>query len=416
MDATPSRRVAKHSEQEKQLCSFCGDQADEAYSIDHRECGGRTHVDCLPAGKDINYKLCSVCTGEQVPLAAVASMDVTPPGGTSGREPFPPDGIDYVLNPGQKPARSGSAWQTIAGMLVRPIRGAPPAKQVEDVRTSQDPEFLLKNRVPVRDILRFNKLGLQHMLKVGITMTDFLSNGYTWNDLILFEDIGRKGATRAKQTLSIGLQTTANHFRDYPDALPYAKVAKHADLQAYDLCTHFGLSFETVRDEKEGPVPSALQCGGDYKWTARDCVRLGLKMDDLSKFGLILLQQYQDLMHGLSAPDAAAAERDLQVTKEHVDALEDVYAPAFAPDPTPAPVIVPQVQQPQRVVEPVAAPAPVVVIREEPAPAPAPRVVVVERPVLVVQRQPVVVAATQKRAQAPAKSTKFDRHGALILK
>lgn len=391
-----------HTEDEKRNCSFCGEFADDDLSITHRQCGARTHADCLPAGKPVNYKLCSICTGEAVALGDVASMDVTP---TSSKEPFPPDGVDYVLQPGQKQRQTGGgAWKMVAGLFSRVGSATTKtAPATEDVKTSQDPEFLIKNRVPVRDMLRFNKLGLQHLLKVGIEMTDFLSNGYTWNDLLLYEDVGRKGATRAKQAL-MALRCTANHFRDYPDALPYKKVAEHAQLQPYDLGTCFGLGF---------PIdpPGALQCMGDENWTARDCVRLGLKMDDLRDFGLVGLQQYEDLMVGLSKPDAIAAERDLKVTSEHIGSLVDLMAPPEAPAPImKKPIVVPQYA-------PVAIPAADVDEQEEEffsAPPPVrqqPRAVMVAVPVAVRPPPRVIV---QAQPTPIGSKNKFDRHGALV--
>lgn len=401
---------APHSEAEKRNCSFCGEFADDDLSITHRHCGARTHADCLPAGKPVNYKLCSICTGEAVALNEVASLDVTPPAGAGaggGREPFPPDGVDYVLQPGSKRKQDGGAWKMVAGLFSRSRAAA----AVEDVKTSQDGEFLLKNRVSVRDMLRFNKLGLQHLLKVGVDMTDFLSNGYTWNDLLLYEDVGRKGATRAKQAL-IALRCTANHFRDYPDALPYKRVAEHAQLQPYDLGTHFGLEFPAA------PAPGPLQCVGDENWTARDCVRMGLKMDDLMDFGLVGLQQYEDLMVGLSKPDAVAAERELQVTPKHIELLIDLLAPAVPAAAVAAPPKKQLVrQQPVRLVQE----------HEEVEPAPLPAAIAESTPSIRQPRPvrvavPVGVSATTTRTTPAAVAAavplgaknKFDRHGALV--
>jgi hypothetical protein len=226
------------------------------------------------------------------------------------------------------------------------------------------------------------------LLKQGVDMTDFLSNGYTWNDLLLYEDVGRKGATRAKQAL-MALRCNANHFRDYPDALPYKKVAEHAQLQPYDLGTCFGLGFPT-------DPPGSLQCMGDENWTARDCVRLGLNMDDLRDFGLVGLQQYEDLMVGLSKPDAIAAERDLKVTPEHIGSLVDLMMapPPRQPEPSAAPIVKKPVVVPQSA--PIA--IPVAVEQEE-------QEEFFSAPPAVVRQRPVVVAVPKN---------KFDRHGALV--
>lgn len=408
---------AKHSDADKRICSFCQANADDDLSIIHRVCGARTHVECLPQGKPVNYKLCSQCTGEYVPLANVASMDTTPSSG--GREPFPPDGVDYVLNPGIWTVEAPSALKSIAGLFV----GAKAAPQEENVRTSQDPHFLIRNRVPIRDVLRYNKLGLQHFLKAGVTMSELLANGYTWNDLLLFEDVGRKGPTRAAQTLSIGLRTTANHFRDYPDALPFAKVKEHAKLQPYDLCRQFGLGFPS-----DSFSADRLQCDGDTNWTAWDCVRLGLKMDDLQRAGLVLLQQYQDLMIGLSAADATAAEDALGATQEQVDALPDVFAPLQPPIVTPTPVKAMAQPVPVKSQAPVAVlqnqvdddemEAPIMVMAEQHRPAPAsvrtiaiPVAATVATPPAPIRTKPTVLPAPAFKSLS---GNRFDRHGAIL--
>lgn len=427
-----ARMAKKHSEADKLLCSFCQEPADLNLSLEHRVCGGRTHTECLPAGQKPNYKLCSQCTGEYVPLAMVVSMDTAPPSGAAaGREPFPADGVDYVLHPGVWVQESPSTLKAITGLF---SRTAPPP---QDVRSSQDPHFLIRNRVPVRDMLRYNKLGLQHLLKAGVTMSELLANDYTWNDLLLYEDVGRKGPTRAKQTLAKGLKTTANHFRDYPDALPFAKVSAHTQMCPSDLRREFGLNFPVVVDKETGDVQyGSLQCHGDEKWTARDCVRLGLKMDDLSSFGITLLQQYEDLLIGLSPAEATAAERELCATREHLDALLDIneVAVAAAPAPVAEAAVTPSP-------EPIQPPSPVLVQQQPPSPprtqvhepAPEPAVIYQQPQIYVVRAPPteepvyeIPVAASRpvvrdihrpKVIAAPVFKTptnRFDRHGAIL--
>lgn len=408
--ATP---VKKHSEAEKLLCSFCQEPADLNLSLEHRQCGGRTHTECLPAGQKPNYKLCAQCTGEYVPLAAIASMDASAP--ASGREPFPPDGVDYVLHPGTWVQETPSALRSITGLFSRSPASSGGA---QDIRSSQDPHFLIRNRVPVRDMLRFNKLGLQHLLKAGVTMSELLANDYTWNDLLLYEDVGRKGPTRCKQALAHGLKTNANHFRDYPDALPFTKVSAHAQLRPYDLCGEFGLRFPITVDERTGHTSyGSLQCYGDEKWNARDCVRLGLRMDDLSAFGLSLVQQYEDLLIGLTHADAVEAERNLQVTPEHITGLIDINAPpavAEQPQPVVPPVVAAAKPAPVREESPVPLPPPVAqqiyVIQAAPTPEP-----VYEIPVAMPSRTAV---ARPRVTASPAFHTpmanRFDRHGAIL--
>ena len=416
--AAPPPPVKKHSEADKLLCSFCQEPADLNLSLEHRQCGGRTHTECLPAGQKPNYKLCAQCTGEYVPLAAVASMDASAPAG--GREPFPPDGVDYVLHPGVWVQEAPSALRSIAGLFSRTQASGAQEQQQQQ----QDPHFLIRNRVSVRDMLRYNKLGLQHLLKAGVTMSELLANDYTWNDLLLYEDVGRKGPTRCKQALAQGLKTNANHFRDYPDALPFAKVSAHAQLRPYDLCGEFGLRFPVTVDERTGHTSyGSLQCHGDEKWNARDCVRLGLRMDDLSAFGLSLVQQYEDLLVGLTHADAVEAERNLQVTPEHITGLIDINAPV-APQPlAPAPAPIVAVAAAQPALAP--AQAPLVVGREKVS---APAIQQQQQQIYVVQAAPepvyeIPVAAPRvlarpRVAASPAfhvpMVNRFDRHGAIL--
>lgn len=409
--------MQKHSADEKELCSFCGEPAEDEYSITHRECGRRTHADCLPTGGAINYKLCYACTGEQVPLASVASMDVTSTAGGNGKEPFPPDNRDYVLEPGVKVERSESAWAKVSSLFW----SKPKAQQDEDLQTSQDVEFLLKRHVPVRDMLRFNKVGLQHMLKAGVTMRDFMSNGYTWDNLLLYEDIGRSGPERAQQALE-ALRTTATDFRLYPGRLPWQRVRDHCQMRNHDLHEKFGLDFPF--DPVTRSICS-LRCGDDDQWNARDCVKLGLTMKDLIGMGLTHIEQYGGLLYGLSPVEAEECEKQLQATREHVDSLLDLTAPVAVSEPkrtTPKPTKPKPVAPP---VERVDDPIPHEPVQQQ---QPQTKVIVVQRPVPVVmqQQQPVYVSAAVAPATAKPKiaipqvdvprKDRFDRHGALIIK
>jgi hypothetical protein len=193
-------------------------------------------------------------------------------------------------------------------------------------------------------------------------------------------------------------------------------------LRPYDLCGEFGLRFPVTVDERTGHTSyGSLQCHGDEKWNARDCVRLGLRMDDLSAFGLSLVQQYEDLLVGLTHADAVEAERNLQVTPEHITGLIDINAPVapqpLASAPAPAPIVA---------VAAAAKPAPVVVIREEvPAPAIQPQqqqqIYVVQAAPEPVYEIPVAaprVVARPRVAASPAfhvpMVNRFDRHGAIL--
>jgi hypothetical protein len=254
-----------------------------------------------------------------------------------------------------------------------------------------DPLDLLNHKVPITDVMRKHQLGLDHFLRAGITLEDFLKNGYMWHqDLLQFEDLsGRKGQRRAMQALTIGMRANATHFRDYPEAFPYADVMKHVGLSQADVCRTFGLVFP-----EDGP----LECYGDQRWTAKDCVALGLCMDDLvDAAGLRYKQQYEDLMHGLSRREASAAEKALETRIEHVQALVDLEEPQVLPQVLPQVPAVRLPQQQQVFYEEETPPPP----RRVPLPAVAAAAVVQER---IVHTPPPFRTRYEK----------FQRHGAKI--
>lgn len=284
----------------KPLCSVCNEVADISLSIRHKICGHSTHSDCI--GEKPNFKNCAKCSGEVWPvISSSASMIM---------EPKTTDGIDYVLTPG---TRAGSyKLKTVASYI--PVLGAKVADRVE---TSKDPAFLLDNKQPLPLIMKRNGLGLDHMLRAGITVNDFLKNGYTFKDLLIYEDISKKGSKRALQALTIGLKANANHLRDYSDSFPWEAIKAHTKCDTSALCENFGLTF---------PPDGPLNCCGDDGWNAKHCVALGLTIDDLCDYGLSLKQQYEDLMTGLSTRESSMLEKKLQVTLKHIEGLVDIEA------------------------------------------------------------------------------------------
>jgi len=391
------------------LCSQCSQVAEESLSIRHRTCNHMTHVDCL--SEPINYKLCKSCiAGEK---AAPSTIGGQAPAVFT--EPHTTDGHNYILFPGKKPTTS--VLKSLGSLL------SSAKVPVENVKTSQNPEFLLNNRVPVEAIMKQNKLGLDHFLKAGIVIDDFLKNQYDWNDLCKFEYV-QKGGKRALQTLAVGLSVDANHLRDYGDQLPAAAICQHLKMEPADFFKELGLEFSI-----NGP----LMCNGDDNWTARDCVALGLSIDDLLELGLQYKQQYADLMVGLTTQQAAAAEKKLKTKLEHLQQLVDADTPPpAAAEPEPVVQRMPA-RQPVRY-------APQVVEEEyeeeEPVKNRAPtqasaqnRIVIVEKQVPVyIEKQVIVKEHTSAPApkihhETPVARTpqyvqrgaaKFNRHGALI--
>lgn len=281
-------------------CCVCDATAEPAFSIVHK-CGHSTHVDCLWGDPD--YKKCATCLGGK-------SLAVP--------EPRTSDGIDYVLYPGNKPVPSVLSFLPWIG------------KRTGDAKPA--PLDLLKQHVPIGSIISQHKYGLDHLLREGIDMDDFLMNGYGLDDLFIFEDVSKKGQRRALQVFSNGLGLTANHLRDYPDRLPIEKIRKITGIENDAICTQFGLNF---------PDNGSLQCCGDTNWDATHCVALGLDMSDLMGFGLYCTEQYDELFRGLTKKQANKAEIDLNTTAAQLDELVSLTPiPKIPPKNVPAPHVV----------------------------------------------------------------------------
>jgi hypothetical protein len=218
-------------------------------------------------------------------------------------EPHTQDNIEYWRNPG---ARNEHGSRSLVAAVLSPFRSKPtPAVET--------PFELLKRHVPIAQIMAQHGYGLDHFLRDGLDIEDFLANGYDWNDLCRFEYIKSAGPFRCLETLHRGLALNANHLRDNPDRLPVAAIKAATEMPTSDWANRFGLTF---------PENGPLHCFGDSDWNAMHCVALGLTMDDLMDFGLYRIEQYQDLMKGLTRSERAKAERDLRVTKQHIEELQ----------------------------------------------------------------------------------------------
>jgi hypothetical protein len=239
----------------------------------------------------LNYKLCNACL----------NPDAEEPWPSLEGDPHPGDGRDYVLEPGQR--TQATVWSAVTSLIGKRQNVPAPPSALE----------LLQKRTPIDTMMKKHKMGLHHVLKEGGNVMDFLSNGYTWNDLLKYEDIGKKGPERAFQTIQ-ALGVSANHFRTFPGQLPWADLKKHMQLDTNNLCENFGLCFTQVG--------APLSCDGDdTPWNALDVIKLGINMDDLMSFGMTHVEQYQDLMNGLTRASAQDAERKLKTTIDHLNQL-----------------------------------------------------------------------------------------------
>lgn len=295
-------------------CVKCGESVPLELKMTFRECSHAMHADCLATDAKKSYKQCGACLGlyeQVVPISSSPAKVIKPKTRLL-------DGRDWCINPGTR--NEGSTVKAVAAWI--PKIGQ---QFVETVENSRNPFFLLKAGKEIADIMAENELDLPHFCKVGVTMRDFLQNGYTWKDLQAFDDIANRGAARALKVITKGLKTSANDFRDYPQELPFAEVKAHTQFVSGDVCRLFGLTFPERGSKSGDPIEGGyLQCRGDREWKARDCINLGLTMGDLNDFGLTFVHQYLELMSGLSQKEADDADARLETTDDHLRQLIDL--------------------------------------------------------------------------------------------
>lgn len=283
-------------------CPVCSLVAEPSFSVIPEICKHMYHVDCAPGGDIVNYDYCPSCVDTKKNHSSSYLS-----------EPHTTDGIDYVIHPGSKKKPSvimsglSSGLSSVVGLI---RKQQPPTAVAEPVLD------LLRKRIPIKTIMSKYGYGLDHMLRDGIDIDDFLSNGYKLDDLMMFEYISQEGPTRALQTLTNGLNLTATHLKLYPDRIPIDKFRNLTQISNGQFNTELGLYFK-----EDGP----LCCDGiDHQWSARDCVKLGLTMEDLISFGLVWIEQYQDLMTGLTEREQLQAEKALKVNVKQLQSLRSI--------------------------------------------------------------------------------------------
>ncbi len=408
-------------------CYLCGEHVEAAFQIEHFGCKCKAHAQCLE--EPINYKYCT-SHDPTAPKVVGSPVRATVRGsggfGPCGAEPRTTDGINWILNPG--------AWNPEEPTL-RKVGALISSRFAETVDNSKRPIYLLRNHVPVRTIMERNGLGMDHFCAKGVTLGDFLDNGYVWDDLMQFEAVaGRRGGVTPLQAVAIGLQAQATHFRDYPTAFPYEVVRAHTGFEPFDLHELFGLKF---------PDDGPLECAGDTNWNALHCVSFGLTADDLVAMGMQYVEQYEDLMHGLPIKKQQEASKALGFTEQHLKSLVSLQEAAAAAASAAAAMAaqvqtqlraqpVQQQQQEEEVPleeeyvegelveeeqpEPVVAPLPVRRIYQGVRTGP----VAIDRPAAPV---PIFTHRTPPPKPAPAqvplaqrRAARFDRHGATFVK
>ena len=278
-------------------CVRCRKSANPAFSIQHDDdvCKHWTHVDCGDnrSYDELDFDKCDACLGK-----IDSSAPLLPE-----HEPTTKDGRDYIGDPLE---------QGVFSKLRRKVPSVFSRDQTK--KTSLDPFYLLRMgplECPVDWIMREKNLGLQHMLSQGVTIDDFVNNGYDWDQLKLFKDLSVPGKGKERRILTLqALKVTPEHFRTFPTALPVQAM----ELTGQDLKNYFDLQFP-----QDGPM---LTSPASDDWRAADVVRMGLKMGDLVDMGMCYLEHYMNLEPNEQEERALDANiTQIQTLKMNSDAL-----------------------------------------------------------------------------------------------
>lgn len=246
---------------QEEECPVCLLTVVPGLSIKH-ECGHRTHGECMDQDNP-NFEKCARCLNIAPKLAI--------------SQPTSFEGNDYVMNP-----------------IGKSILGS-----IKKIWSKEVPiQTRLQEGKPLEHLMAKYDCHLQRMLANGITLDDFLMNGYTFDDLQVYDDI-KNGGDRAKKAL-IALQCNAEHLRSMP-TLPY--------ISAKSVVEDFGLYFP------ENDALSVVGGKNQEAWTLADLDRLGFTVKDLFGAGLTLYEQYEDL------EPTPQLERKMGITKRDLDEL-----------------------------------------------------------------------------------------------
>lgn len=204
------------------------------------ECNHWVHTQCLDK-KDPNFEKCGKCLSPT-------------PSSSSSSEPDAIDGRDYIANPVET-----------AGWVYRLIK--------------KEPFTWLQERKNLQWIMNEKKYGLQKLIQSGVSIDDFLQNGYTWDDLKVYKAVQERPVKALK-----ALKCNAEHFREYPIR------GKFNDIDGRSLVEDFGLMFPP------GGKPLICRNGKNNKpWIAQELVSLGFKIKDLYGAGMEYVEQYAAL-------------------------------------------------------------------------------------------------------------------------
>lgn len=217
------------------------------------------HAGCIKKYNGSDVTKCIACSGKTVTIPSIEEVVY--------------NGHDYIAEP-----RPTTVW----------LR-------------NKEPFTFLSNKMPISHLVCEKKWGLHRMLASGVTIDDFLKNGYTWNDLKYFKDMQK----RPREAL-YALGCNMEHFRDYAHSLPAAEIG----IKGSDYSEWFGFQFL----DKKGP-PTVAGGKNTVTWKCDDLLALGITFEDLRYSGMTHVEQFAHI----EANDSQ--ETQLGVTDENFKKL-----------------------------------------------------------------------------------------------
>jgi len=224
----------------ERICPTCSKTVEAGLYGMKLECNHWIHTKCLDKANP-NFEKCGKCL-------------LSPPSGTKlSLEADALDGRDYIANPVNS-----------AGWMYKLIK--------------KEPFIWLQDHKNLQWIMNEKGYGLQKLIQAGVSINDFLQNGYSWDDLKIYKGIQERPIKALK-----ALKCNAEHFREYP-------IKGKIEMDGRALVEEFGLVFP--------PGGKPLTCvGGENKkpWIARELTELGFKIKDLYGAGMEYVEQYAAL-------------------------------------------------------------------------------------------------------------------------
>lgn len=229
------------------LCPLCKTEVKTGVFSIPLDCGHLVHSKCMDQD-NLNFETCvEGCKG---PRAARKEEE----NGYQGR--------DYIESP---------MPQGMFSAIRDTFKGNPLLKLLQE-----GPE-----KMPIQSLIHDQNYGLHRMLHDGIHIEDFLTNGYTWNDLKVFRDC----QTRLPKTLW-ALGCTAEHLRDHSHALPVIEMG----ITPRNIVEDLGFIWEDDKDQ-----PTVVDGNNSKPWSARQLADLGMDFNSLLGANLKYIEQYASL-------------------------------------------------------------------------------------------------------------------------